>query len=87
MKRAVCTFICILFAFCLTACGKNNMKVKTPKVSSERYSQKEVRQLLMSLRTNLKGSGRAVLCKKYITQVMKYPRTIRTGQIGIMQMK
>ncbi len=42
MKRAVCTFICILFAFCLTACGKNNMKVKTPKVSSERYSPKEV---------------------------------------------
>ena len=42
MKRAVCTFICILFVFCLAACGKNNMKVKTPKVSSEKYSQKEI---------------------------------------------
>lgn len=42
MKKIVCAMLCILLAFSLLACGKNDNEVTTHHVESEMYSEEEI---------------------------------------------
>ena len=43
MKKIVCTMLCIMLLFGLSACGGNVSEVKTHNVESESYSEEDIK--------------------------------------------
>ena len=43
MKKIVCTMLCVLFLFAMSACGGKISEVNTHDVESEMYSEEDIR--------------------------------------------
>ncbi len=46
MKKIVCTMLCIMLLFVLSACGGDVSEVKTHNVESESYSKEDIKAML-----------------------------------------
>ena len=48
MKKIVCTMLCVLLGFSMSACGGNVSEVNTHNVESEMYSEEDIRAAVNS---------------------------------------
>ena len=87
MKKIVCTMLCVLLVFSLSACGGNVSEVNTHNVESEMYSEEDIRAAIDTIKKEFKSDWKDVLLQRFIMQGMTAQKIIKIGQIGTMQMK
>ena len=56
MKKIVCTMLCILLVFSLSACGGNVSKVNTHNVDSEIYSGEDINAAIDTIKKEFKSN-------------------------------
>lgn len=56
MKKIVCTMLCILLVFSLSACGGNVSKVNTHNVDSEMYSEEDINAAIDTIKKEFKSN-------------------------------
>ena len=55
MKKIVCTMLCIMFLFGLSACGGDVSEVKTHNVESESYSEEDIKAAIDTIKKEFKS--------------------------------
>ena len=50
MKKIVCTMLCIMLLFVLSACGGDVSEVKTHNVESESYSEEDIKAAIDTIK-------------------------------------
>ncbi len=83
MKKIVCTMLCIMLLFGLSACGGNVSEVKTHNVESESYSEEDIKAAIDTIKKEFKSDWKGCT----LTEMMTARKIIKIGQIGTMQMK
>ncbi|MFR2166677.1 MAG: hypothetical protein ACLS5W_02065 [Coprococcus sp.] len=87
MKKIVCTMLCIMLLFGLSACGGDVSEVKTHNVESESYSEEDIKAAIDTIKRSLRVTGKDALSQKFTMPEMTARKIIKIGQIGTMQMK
>lgn len=69
MKKIVCTMLCIMLLFVLSACGGDVSEVKTHNVESESYSEEDIKAAIDTIKRSLRVTGRMhshrnLLCRR-----------------------
>ncbi len=57
MKKIVCTMLCIMLLFGLSACGGDVSEVKTHNVESESYSEEDIKAAIDTISFDVDSSG------------------------------
>ena len=55
MKKIVCTMLCIMLLFGLSACGGDVSEVKTHNVESESYSEEDIKAAIDTIKKEFKS--------------------------------
>ena len=55
MKKIVCTMLCIMLLFVLSACGGDVSEVKTHNVESESYSEEDIKAAIDTIKKEFKS--------------------------------
>lgn len=63
MKKIVCTMLCILLVFSLSACGGNVSKVNTHNVDSEIYSGEDINAAIDTIKKEFKSNWKWILVR------------------------
>lgn len=87
MKKIVCTMLCIMLLFGLSACGGDVSEVKTHNVESESYSEEDIKAAIDTIKKEFKSDWKDALSQKFTMPEMTARKIIKIGQIGTMQMK
>ena len=64
MKKIVCTMLCILLVFSLSACGGNVSKVNTHNVDSEIYSEEDINAAIDTIKKEFKSNWKGCTLKE-----------------------
>lgn len=87
MRKIVCTMLCIMLLFGLSACGGDVSEVKTHNVESESYSEEDIKAAIDTIKKSLRVTGKDALSQKFTMPEMTARKIIKIGQTETMQMK
>lgn len=62
MKKIVCTMLCIMLLFGLSACGGDVSEVKTHNVESESYSEEDIKAAIDTIKKEFKRETSKICC-------------------------
>ena len=60
MKKIVCTMLCIMLLFVLSACGGDVSEVKTHNVESESYSEEDIKAAIDTIKKEFKSDWKGI---------------------------
>ena len=86
MKKIVCTMLCIMLLFGLSACGGDVSEVKTHNVESESYSEEDIKAAIDTIKKEFKSDWKGC-SQKFTMPEMTARKIIKIGQTETMQMK
>ena len=83
MKKIVCTMLCIMLLFVLSACGGDVSEVKTHNVESESYSEEDIKAAIDTIKKEFKSDWKGCT----LTEIYYAGDDCTIGQTETMQMK
>lgn len=87
MKKIVCTMLCIMLLFVLSACGGDVSEVKTHNVESESYSEEDIKAAIDTIKKEFKSDWKGCTLTEIYYAEMTARKIIKIGQTETMQMK
>lgn len=87
MKKIVCTMLCIMLLFVLSACGEDVSEVKTHNVESESYSEEDIKAAIDTIKKEFKSDWKGCTLTEITMPEMTARKIIKIGQTETMQMK